>query len=363
MEHPPQYSVRDILWAPARALQAKQIAFMTGAILAALAVHVVFVYAAHLVQGESLQSIYWAYGFFNFFGSQFDNGFSSFLNAAGLLVSLLVIMLGFFGVAAVNIESIRGNRFFSLRDTIGFTLRRIKQIAMSEGAIILFIGFIILLFYLLGLLTRIPVIGEWIFTVFFVLPNFVVAIFTIFIIFVLILSVMLLPAVAAAEREGESFNVILETFSTIVRQPFRWIAYTVYSAVASKIATFVYAYFCFRAVQFMVVTSGLGAGDKTRQLVLNGLAHLPVRSELVPLVTNIFPSVKFGFDIPYGVPGAGGLTEYLMAIMLFIIFVSIVGYGLAILAAGQARAYVVLRYMKDGYKIPEEKSLFAGIER
>jgi hypothetical protein len=52
-----------------------------------------------------------------------------------------------------------------------------------------------------------------------------------------------------------------------------------------------------------------------------------------------------------------------MAIMFFVIFVSVIGYGLAILAAGQARAYVALRYLKDGYKISDEKSLFLNTDK
>lgn len=363
MEHPPQFSFRDVLWAPARALQAKQIALMTLSILAALFVHIIFTYSAYLIQGENIDTIYRAYGFFDFYPRGFDNSTASIVFYFGLAATVWVLMHGFFGVAAINIESIRGNRFFSLREAIMFTFQRMKQITLSEVAIILFVAFIILLFFLLGLIVRIPILGGLIYTLFFVIPNFVIALFTVFIIFVLILSVMLLPAVAAAERQGESFNVILETFSTIIRQPLRWIAYTAYSVAAAKLATFVYGYFCFRAVQFMVWSTSLGAGEKSEWLVKTGLSHLPVGSELVGQVCNIFPGVRWGFDIPSGIPGFGQPPEYLMAIMLFVIFVSILGYGLAILAAGQARAYVALRYLKDGYKISEEKSLFLSADK
>ncbi len=363
MEHSPKFSFRDVLWAPARALQAKQIAFMTLAILTALFVHIVFTYLAYMFQGENLQTIYRAYGFFSFDPGRFDNPLASFSYFVGLAATVWVIMHGFFGVAAINIEAIRGNRFFSLREAIFFTFRRMEQVTLSEVAIILFIAFVVLLFFLLGLITRIPYVGEWVFTIFFVLPNFVVALFTIFIMFVLILSVMLLPTVAAAERQGESFNVILETFSTIIRQPLRWIGYTVYTVVAAKLATFVYAYFCYRAVQFTVWSTSLGAGPKSEVLVKTGLSHLPVHSEFVNQVCSIFPGVKWGFDLPAGLPAYGQPVEYVMAIMLFVIFVSVLGYGMAILAAGQARAYVALRYLKDGYKISDEKSLFLEADK
>jgi len=50
--------------------------------------------------------------------------------------------------------------------------------------------------------------------------------------------------------------------------------------------------------------------------------------------------------------------SYFMAVMLFLIFASILGYALAIVAAAQARGYVALRYLKDNYSIAAEESLF-----
>jgi hypothetical protein len=112
----------------------------------------------------------------------------------------------------------------------------------------------------------------------FAIPNFVVALFAIFIIFVLSLTVVLLPAVAAAERRGETFTAILETFSTIILQPFRWFGYTVYSLVAAKVCGFIYAYFAYRAVQFLIWSASLGGGERLGRLGQSGMAHLPFRS-------------------------------------------------------------------------------------
>ena len=42
-----------------------------------------------------------------------------------------------------------------------------------------------------------------------------------------------------------------------MRQPHRWLWFTIYSAVTGKVASFVYAYFAYRAVALMVVAAGL----------------------------------------------------------------------------------------------------------
>ena len=62
-----------------------------------------------------------------------------------------------------------------------------------------------------------------------------------------------------------------------------------------------------------------------------------------------------------GSEGRGGGDEpvgYLVGIMLFLVFTSIIGYMLSIIATAQSRGYMVIRYVKDGYRIPDEDPLF-----
>ena len=47
-----------------------------------------------------------------------------------------------------------------------------------------------------------------------------------------------------------------------------------------------------------------------------------------------------------------------MALMIFLIFASILGYAGAVIAAGQARAYVAIRYIKDKHSVADEDPLF-----
>jgi hypothetical protein len=359
MEASPHFNFKDVLRAPAAALSAKQILVMSLALLAALAVYDFFAFMALVVQGEPLAESVRAYGLFPFTGLPLESAFAGAIYWVGVGLSVLTLMLGFFAVSAINIEAVRGNRFMSPGQAIGFALRRLPQIFLAELSIILFVGIIVLVFALLGLVSRIPLIGEWLYVVLFAVPNFIIALFAIFIIFVLTLSVLLLPAVAAAERRGETFTAILETFSTIILQPFRWFGYTIYSLVGAKLSGFVFAYFAFRAVEFLVWSASLGGGDRLINLAQSGLVHLPVRSELVHEVFNIFPFVSFGVDLrPLVGYSSDSPLSYLMAVMLFLVFVSILGYMLTVVAAAQARGYVALKFIKDKYSIAAEESLF-----
>lgn len=359
MEASPHFNFKDVLRAPAAALSAKQILVMSLALLAALAVYDIVTYLALVVGGEPLAESAGAYGLFPFAGLSLESAAAAAIYWVGVGLAVLTVMLGFFAVSAINIEAVRGNRFMSPVQAVGFALRRLPQIFLAEISIILFVGCIVLIFALLGLVSRIPLIGEWLYVILFAIPNFVIALFAIFIIFVVTLSVLLLPAVAAAERRGETFTAILETFSTIILQPFRWFGYTLYSLVGAKLCGFVFAYFAFRAVEFLVWSASLGGGDRLINLAQSGLAHLPVRSDLAHEVFNLFPFVPFGVDLrPLVGYSSNSALSYLMAAMLFLVFVAILGYMLAVVAAGQARGYVALKFIKDKYSIAAEDSLF-----
>ncbi len=360
MQFPLKYDYRDILSAPAAALAAKRILVMTLFLCAGLALYDLFCYVALAIEGEKVGRAFAVYGFFPFESFSFDSLVAAIVYWSGGLLALLAVMTGMTAVAAFEIEAIRGYHFLGIRKSIGFALSRFKQLFLSELSVFAFVLLIILLIFIYGLIGRIPFIGEWIYTVFFVLPGFVIAIFTVFILLVFILSVLLLPAVAAANRSGETFDSILETFSTIIRQPVRWTFYTLISAAAAKVFGFVYAYFAFRAVQFLTWSSSLGGGDNITNLVKSGVNHLPVKSDVAVYTFNLFEGIDWGINVAAWSRGSSADSEvsYFMAFMLFVIFASIFGYMLSVIATAQARAVVIIRKLKDDYNIADEKPLF-----
>ncbi|UCD64516.1 MAG: hypothetical protein JSW34_03520 [Candidatus Zixiibacteriota bacterium] len=359
MEPAPQYNFIDVLRAPAGALSAKRIFVMTFFLILGLVVYDIFTYIALAIEGERLGNVYSVYGLLPFYKLAFDSIIAQIVFAIGALLGVLAAMMGFFGVGALEVEAIRGHQFFSPFGAIGFSFSRLKQMLLSELAIVVFLLFIVILFAIFGLICRLPVIGDWIYSVFFVFPGFFIAIFTVFIIFVLTLSVVLLPAVAATERHGEAFHAILETFSTIIRQPIRWGLYTLYAAAAAKVFSFVYAYFCYRAVQFIGWAAKIGGGETMDQLIRSGLSHLPLKADIARESFNIFPGIDWGVDLArWARGGTDEAAGHLMAFMLFLIFASVIGYFLATIAVGQVRGYVAIRYIKDEYRLSDEKPLF-----
>ncbi len=359
----PNYNFYDVLWAPLRALAPKKILVMTVFLTIALGLYDIFAYLSFAIDGEKLSYIWQAYNLFPFFHIVLKSPFAKIIFGVGLFVSTIAIMIGMFCVSAMEVEKIRGNPFLSIRQSIKFGFKRINQIILAELAIVMFLLFVVILFWLFGLLGRIPFIGEWIVALFFVFPGFIVAIFSIFIFTVFQISVLLLPSVAASERKGEAFNAILETFSTIIRQPFRWVGYTAYAFVAAKLAGFVYAYASYRAVQFAVVSASMLGGGKVERLVRSGFSHLPVNSPIVESMLNVMPGVDWSFSITqWARGGTDQPAGYLMSVMLFIIFTSGVAYMLSVIATAQTSGFIAIRKIKDNYAIGDETPLFGEEE-
>lgn len=350
------YNFVDVFKAPIEALSAKKILVMTFFLLLSLALYNFFTYLSFYVEGERLDVIFSVYTFFPFYKLFFGNIFAQIIFAIGALISLLILMLGFFAVSILEIEAIRGNQFMKPEHAIKRAFTRFKQICLAELGIVSFVLFIIFLYTLLGFVTRIPYIGEWLFAFLFVIPNFIVAMLTLFIVVVFLISIILLPTVTAAEKKGEAFQSILETFATIIRQPFRWGGYTILALVTGKLGSFVYAYVCYRSVQFIAWSTSLSGGERLNTMVKKSLALLPLKSDVAFHTFQLFPGIDFGFSLAkYAKYTSHSAAEYLIAFMIFIIFASILGYFLTVIAVGQARGYAVIRYLKDGYKIEDEE--------
>ncbi|MCP4705507.1 MAG: hypothetical protein GY865_12975, partial [candidate division Zixibacteria bacterium] len=288
------YNYKDILLAPAKALKAKKILLSSIFIILALILFSCNAYMALIIDGSSVKEIYDTHGLLPINGFIFDSFTATFFYFLGPLLAIFSLMIGIMSIAIIDFENLRGNLFLSFIQSIKFCLKRIKQLFLSELVITLFIAMIFVMGFIVGLITKIPFIGEFLYSVFFFFPNFIVALFTTLAIFIQILSVLIMPTAVAADIKKETFRSIVETFLTFTQQPVRWILYTAYSFITAKVASFVFAYFAYRAVQLLIFMTKLGGGAKIDQLISSGLNHLPFNSPIVSFITNIFPGINFG---------------------------------------------------------------------
>lgn len=355
-----EYNLSGILQVPIRALRAKKI--FVGALFLATSLVCVYLFTAlaFWVDGGNSSSIPILFGLISIPVVGFPGFWGMAIIYVGLFMALLSVGLGLLAISAIDFEELRGNHFFSAGEAIKFSLGRIKQLFLSWLGIALFIGFIILLGFLVGLISHIPYVGPIIFSIFFFFPNFVIALFTVLVIFVFLLSFLVMPTAVAADLKNETFNSILESFSTIIRQPIRWTFYTLYSIITAKLAGFVFAYFAYRAVQLLIFSTRLGGGDKINGLISAGLSHLPLDSDPIFYTTHICSGLNFGIDFSQlgSATTDGSIAGYIMAISFGLVFLTIWGYMFSVIATGQSSAYAVIKKIRDGHLISDEKSQF-----
>lgn len=354
------YNYKSIVRIPARALKPKKIFLGAFFLLVALFFYDICTYLAFAAEGKNLGFVFDTYGFFPLKLFCFDSFLAAFFYYyLGTFLTGLTLLTGLTAIAIVDIEEVRGNPFMSFRKALSYGLSKIKQNFLAELAIAVFVAFIVLLFLLFGLIARTPYLGEFIYSVFFFFPGFIISILTTIVIFGGVLSALIIPAATALDRNGETFNSLLELFLTVTRQPIRWILYTAYSLIAAKICSFIFAYFAYRGIQLLKFAAALGGGEKINDIIASGMNHLPWQTDLVSFINNIFPGISFGFDISSLTIGTtGNPAGYLMAISLFLVFLTVCGYFFSVIGTGQAYSLIVLKYIREEHKVGDEKPLF-----
>ncbi|UCG61282.1 MAG: hypothetical protein JSV52_13320, partial [Candidatus Zixiibacteriota bacterium] len=140
---PPQLNFIDVLRAPARALSAKRIFVMTFFLLLGLVVYDIFTYIALVIDGERLGLIWSVYGLLPFYKLAYGNLIAQIIFGIGVFFLVLAMMMGMFGVSAIEVEFVRGNRFFGPFEAVRFSFRRLGQLFLSELAIAVFLIFIV----------------------------------------------------------------------------------------------------------------------------------------------------------------------------------------------------------------------------
>jgi hypothetical protein len=358
MEPELQYNFRDLLRLPLAAFRFRLIAIMTVAILAAIAVFDLFTYLAVALSDNSVATVWSAYSIFPFAPLDLDSWLPLTIRAIGLFFSIITIMLGSVAVALFRIESARGNPFTSARQALTFAWERRGRLIWTMVAMLLMFAAVVFLFWLVGWLTRLPFVGEIQFTIFFAIPYFLIGLGAILLLALIMIAVPLLPAVVAAGKRSDTFTTFVETISAFLRQPARWVSYTLFSVVAAKLCSFVYAYAAYRAVQFVVWASSLSGGERVERLVRSGLSHLPVSSDVADFFFSLFPGCPVHVRVASMSLSSQSTTSHLMSLMLLVIFTTIVAYFLVMITVGQAQTYIIIKRRKDDYCISDEPSIF-----
>ena len=354
------FDIRDIFRAPRLALSGKKLFIQTSGLLCGYLGFLILTYIAHLLSDRRLSEIWGSYGFFPVYDFSFSGFFPWLIFVIGCVFFISIFLLSNAAVGKLTYEQLKGDEFYSTKDSFKFLKKNWKTLILSPLSILALVIILLICGIIIGLLGKIPYVGELGLGIFYGVPIFVVALFTAYTLFIFFISLLLAPAIVAATKE-DVFETIVQLFSSIWSQPWRYFIYTGLSGLLAKLGAFIFGYFCFRGVQLVNWSVGVLMKDKLSEIVEGALGYLTVPSSILYFFSNIFPGIRFAYLIPEPGWGAGlnwskEIAAFLIGITLILIIFVVISYALATFSVGQTLTYIILRKKKDDENLLEKKT-------
>ncbi len=354
------FDIRDVFRAPRLAFSGKKLLIQFMGLLIGYLGFLVFSYLAFLSAGSSFGETWEYHGLFPMSDFPFTQWYSWVIFGLGCVFVLLCWLLASATVGKITYEQLKGDDFYSSKEALRFLKKNFSPVILTPLSLLAFIVFLIICGIIIGLLGKIPYVGEIGVGVIFLVPLFAAALFLAYVIFIFFFSLLLVPAIVATTKE-DTFESIVQTFSVIWNQAWRYFVYTGLLGVMAKVGIFVFGYFSFRATQLIYFSCGVLMKDKFYDVFEEALSYITIPSHLLDYFSNIFAGVNFGFHLPEIGPGiylnwSGNISAFLIAISLIFIIFTVISYGLAILSVGQTLTYVILRKKKDDENLLERKT-------
>ncbi|KPL05090.1 MAG: hypothetical protein AMJ73_02450 [candidate division Zixibacteria bacterium SM1_73] len=354
------FDIRDVFRAPRLALSGKKILVQFMGFLVGYLGFLLLSYIAFLSAGSSFKETWEYHGLFPMSDFPFTEWYSWVIFALGCLFFLVCWLLAATMVGKVTYEQLKGDDFYSSKEALRFLKKNFSPVILTPFSLLAFIVFLIICGIIIGLLGKIPYVGEIGLGIFFLVPLFAAALFLAYVIFIFFFSLLLVPAIVATTKE-DTFEVIVQTFSVIWNQAWRYFLYTGLLGVMAKVGIFIFGYFSFRAVQLIHFSCGVLMKEKLIDIFDEALSYITIPPHLLDYFSNIFPGINFRFHLPEIGPGiylnwSGNISAFLIAISLIFVIFMVISYGLAILSTGQTLTYVILRKKKDDENLLERKT-------
>ncbi|MGB2770119.1 MAG: hypothetical protein WBC88_10380 [Candidatus Zixiibacteriota bacterium] len=354
------FDVRDVFRAPRLALYPNKILLQFVGLVAGYVGYLIFTYLAFRSSGLSCAEIWDYHGLFPLGDFPFATWYSWAIFGVGVFWALICWLLASTMVGKVTYEQLKGDDFYSSKEAFRFLKKHWAPAFLSSLSLLVFIAFLIICGIIIGLLGKIPYIGELGIGIFYLIPLFAAGLCLACVIFVFFVSLLMGPAVVATLKE-DTFETLVQIFSTLWNQAWRFVVYTGLIGVMSKVGMFVFGYFSFRAVQLVHLSFGVFMSEKLADITEEALSYITIPEHILDYFSNIFAGIDFGFHLPEIGPGiylnwSGQIAAFLIGMSLIVVIFVVLSYGLAIISSGQTITYLILRKRKDDENLLERKT-------
>lgn len=358
--HQMRFDVRDVFKSPRLALSLQRIWIQFLGLVLGYFGYLVFTYISLITAGTGFSNGWKKYGLLPCLFSESANWYSVIIFVIGLFWLIAVYLIASTAVSRATYMLVKGNHFYTWRDATRFALKKTASVLLSPVAILIIIVFCLAGGAVIGLLGKIPLVGEFGVTIFTFLWFFA-SLFVVFLVIILVVTLIQAPAIIATTND-DAFEAVFQSFSLVWSQPWRLILYEVVSAVMAVIGMLVLAFLSKKAFIVMDRVFSLVMGADFINITSHGMYILNiwlfhsiawVNSILGDMSAMVYFSREF---IPLQLPhGYQFVTSYIFAIWMLIIGGLIFSYGLASFNVGNTLSYLILRKKKDDENLIERK--------
>jgi len=353
------FNYRDLFRSARLAFSLQRIWINFVGLAVGYAVYLIFTYISLLSAGNSCTAIWERFALVPCVCGMELPWYSWIIYVVGILASLAVILLTNTAVSRAVYMNLKGETFFTWKEAFSFAFKRWGSVVAAPTAIIGIIAFFVVGALIMGLLGRIPYVGE-LGTSFLTLFYMGSALFVFFLLLVLAVALFFVPAIVATTNE-DAFEAVFQSFSISTSQPWRIVVYGVLVGAIELLGLLILAFSVKIAWNIFVFLFTPSMGDKFVNFATNGLYLL--QSWLYPtmnwadyLLGDYVRYFYFAKDfMPVELPITGEISSYIFAISMLIVAGVVVAYGEAIGNSGVTLMYLIMRKKYDGENLLERK--------
>jgi hypothetical protein len=360
------FDFRDVFRAGRYGFSGKKMTVHFLGLLLAYLIYEILVYLSLLISGGNAARAFWnSYALLP--AHPWSTHALSSLTVGAMGVGLFICFVIFFltstMVSKITIQQLRGDSFFSMRESLEFTKRNWKSVfGTFIGLIVIFILFALAPIFV-AVLGKIPVVGRVVVMLASLLTPlaFIIGLLMTYIMVVLSVSLFFAPAVVAA-ADADAFESIYQQLSLIWNQPWRLAVYEALLFGLKGICVTIWGVFCLLGFSAVVLPTRYLLPIDTRYFMGHANEWLGQIIKKVFARRYLDDFVVFDRIAPAKLPVAefSGFELFLikatsvcMTLSLLFLAGLVIAYLFSIASAGNTIIYTVLRRRIDGQNLLE----------
>jgi len=358
--HQMRFDFRDIFKSTRLALSLQRIWIQFLGLVVGFLGYLIFTYISLMTTGINFNNGWKKYGLLPCLFPEQSNWYSIIIFAIAVLWLIAIYLVTATAVSRATYMLTKGNHFYTWREAFRFAIKKASAVLFSTVSIVIMIVIFLIGGAVVGLLGKIPFVGEFGITL-FTLVWFFSALLVVFFVIIFAIAMIQAPAIIAT-TDDDAFEAVFQSFSLAWSQPWRLILYEALSAVMALVGFFFLAFLSKKAYIVMDRLFSHTMGADYINIASHGMYVLNVwLIHSISWINTIFGDysglIYFQREfIPLALPhGYQYIATYVFVIWMLFIGGLIVSYGLASFNVGNTLTYIILRKKKDDENLLERK--------